>query len=152
MLLHIPPVPKCQWCISTHPVHKNTKLRQDRHTLKPAKTFLTQSTNLWHCKLKLITSPLLLPLQELYTKCTLVNSSFVNIKGIWSNTSVQQNATTPTVIHMWTEIWLWWWQRTIISLNLRRVYSSLNSINVLINLQLMIGHMPQIWPLVWEFI
>ena len=124
---------------------KGTVINLQRH-------FLPHSTNLWYSKLKLITNPLLLPLQKLYTKCTLVNSSFVNVTGIWSNISVQQNTTTPAVIHMWTEIWLWWWQLTIISLNLIMVYSSFNSINVLINLQLMAGHMPQIWPLVWEFI
>ena len=114
---------------------KGTAINLQRHSLP-------HSTNLWHSKLKLITSPLLLPLQKLYTKCTLVNSSFVNVTGIWSNTSVQQNTTTPAVTHTWTDIWLWRWQLTTISLNFIRVYSLLNSINVLINLQLMLGHMP----------
>ena len=81
---------------------KGTAINLQRHALP-------HSTNLGYSKLKLITSPLLLPLQKLYTNCTLVNSSFVNVTGIWSNTSVQQNTTTPAVTHRWNEIWLWWW-------------------------------------------
>jgi len=41
---------------------------------------------------------------------------------------VQQNTTTPAVTHTWTDIWLWRWQLTTISLNFIRVYSLLNSI------------------------